>query len=721
MPRPYAAEVLSDNPVAYWRLGETSGTTAFDFTGKGRNGTYQGTPSLNQQPGIGEDRAVLFDGVDDYISVPDHASLAPASISVELWVAFSVLGGSNGSWVNRRGPVNIGGFTIEGYAGGTSWFVNIAGTWYQTLGPSPGLNVWHHMVGTYTSGDSRLYMDGALVAQTAPTGALNNPAGAVFEIGRSLFNSVCFPGQLDEIAIYDYALPAARVTAHAIAGGIYTTGVLADRPVGYWRLGESSGAVNDSSGSNNHGSHAGSPVYYYQPGALLTDDNRACSFTPTGTDYVTIPANASMAVTTAFTIEGWLYLRATQATGVAPCIFSTRWTGVEGGIAPVLGFGYGAGEENRMFVGFFDGAAWRQCFQNGTFPLNRWVHVAGVYSAGFLSIYMDGVVSASNGGHPATIPALTNAARHIGKRWDIDHIMDGVIDEVALYNSALPAQTIARHYARGRSRYASEVMSDAPLGYWRFGDPGELGGAYALDGSGYGRHGSFGGGVAGSQPGLISGDPSTSVSFDGATGNVVVPSLPTAASGDWTLEAHVVPSTLAPAQGGCICSNGTDQGGYSLHMSSQFNYSGPGTRLVMCVNGWGWLDGGYDFTSTTVPVHVVVRRTGTGTIAFFVNGVPRGTGSSGITTPALRFHIGAQETNANNGTMFRWFAGRIDEVAIYGTALSDARIAAHYAASRVAPLQRYDGAAWAAPTVRRWDGTQWVVTTPRRWDGAAWT
>ena len=38
----YAAEVLADSPVAYWRLSETSGSTVADETGNGHDGTVYG-------------------------------------------------------------------------------------------------------------------------------------------------------------------------------------------------------------------------------------------------------------------------------------------------------------------------------------------------------------------------------------------------------------------------------------------------------------------------------------------------------------------------------------------------------------------------------------------------------------------------------------------------------------------------------------------------------
>src|SRR6185437_12692528 len=68
-PRCYGDAVLSDSPVGYWRLDETTGTVATDSTGS-NPGTYVGGPALGQAGGLPDttnNRAPGLDGVDDRV------------------------------------------------------------------------------------------------------------------------------------------------------------------------------------------------------------------------------------------------------------------------------------------------------------------------------------------------------------------------------------------------------------------------------------------------------------------------------------------------------------------------------------------------------------------------------------------------------------------------------------------------------------------------------
>src|SRR5262245_23770527 len=70
----YAKIGLAKKPVGYWRLGEAAGPDAFDSSGNGHKGTYQGTPAFQERGAIAGDAntAVKLDGKNSYIEIADH-------------------------------------------------------------------------------------------------------------------------------------------------------------------------------------------------------------------------------------------------------------------------------------------------------------------------------------------------------------------------------------------------------------------------------------------------------------------------------------------------------------------------------------------------------------------------------------------------------------------------------------------------------------------------
>lgn len=94
----YASKVLSTAPanlIAYWPLWELSGTTADNWQGAARDGTYVASPSLGQT-GIGDGKtSVLLNGTTQYINIYT-ASLASAFNAAEgtmmAWAKVSAVG-----------------------------------------------------------------------------------------------------------------------------------------------------------------------------------------------------------------------------------------------------------------------------------------------------------------------------------------------------------------------------------------------------------------------------------------------------------------------------------------------------------------------------------------------------------------------------------------------------------------------------------------------------
>jgi hypothetical protein len=218
----YRDIVLSDNPIGYWRLGETSGTTAASEVG-GHHGTYNGTITKGR-PGVivGDSNTSILNGSGGYIQIPWNAAFQTNNWSLEAWIYptslppeqsgiitehFTGLGNPI-KFVLMFGAANLFGankLAIGRYTG-AAW---------QGVGETTNisLNQWHHIVGTYDGANFRLYRNGVQVAIAAATGTV---AGAdPIVIGRGISTGYpTFPGNIDEVAIYGAALPADRILKH---------------------------------------------------------------------------------------------------------------------------------------------------------------------------------------------------------------------------------------------------------------------------------------------------------------------------------------------------------------------------------------------------------------------------------------------------------------------------------------------------------------------------
>jgi hypothetical protein len=96
------------------------------------------------------------------------------------------------------------------------------------------------------------------------------------------------------------------------------------------------------------------------------------------------------------------------------------------------------------------------------------------------------------------------------------------------------ALTLLATYAQAApTKYATQVLADKPIGYWRLGEAPGTSAAVALRGD----NGTYSGGITLGQPGLHGGD--TAALFDGATGRIVVPNSSALNPRNITMEAKV--------------------------------------------------------------------------------------------------------------------------------------------------------------------------------------
>ena len=214
----YRSVVLADGPVAYWRLGESSGAAAADASGHGNAGSYVGSPSLGQAGAlVGDpDTSVGLNGTSQFMEVPFAAALNPSVFSVEAWVYPTGGAGSFRSVLTSR-DTPVRGLSL--YASDSNTWQAWLGTgasYLKLLGPAVAMNAWTHLVVTYNGSTASLYVNGSLAASTGLAYSPNTVRPMRIGAGRteSAGGDYMLPGRIDEVALYGTALSAAAVTTH---------------------------------------------------------------------------------------------------------------------------------------------------------------------------------------------------------------------------------------------------------------------------------------------------------------------------------------------------------------------------------------------------------------------------------------------------------------------------------------------------------------------------
>jgi hypothetical protein len=225
----YRSTVLADNPLFYYRLGETSGATALDEVTSSSNGTYYNTPSLGQTGAISGDSntSVLFEQANgEYaktVTLSSETSLLPCTI--ECFIKLSGASDDNAGIVfYRSGSYTASGLNIRGTALGKLGYhwANNSNTYFYSGGPTLSDNTWYYVALVVESTKATFYVieeDGTL------TTAVNSVSHSALDCSNDGWliardqNVRYFQGYLDEVAIYDQALSQSTLVAHAAAAG----------------------------------------------------------------------------------------------------------------------------------------------------------------------------------------------------------------------------------------------------------------------------------------------------------------------------------------------------------------------------------------------------------------------------------------------------------------------------------------------------------------------
>ena len=219
----YSGLVLLDNPTAYWRFGELSGTTAFDSARYAVNGTIAGTVTQGVTGPLLNDSNKAYSFTAGSVTAPSSGTnfTRGHDFSVECWFKFTGTGDKS---------------ILEKWSGGSTYpYViraagNVPPRWNRYDGvANPGVGSdanyndgnWHHLACTLKGTVMSIYTDGAFKNSTTDTTTTEAGNSDPLTIGNRGGGGFAWTGSIDEVALYDYALSGGQVLAHynaAISG-----------------------------------------------------------------------------------------------------------------------------------------------------------------------------------------------------------------------------------------------------------------------------------------------------------------------------------------------------------------------------------------------------------------------------------------------------------------------------------------------------------------------
>jgi hypothetical protein len=200
----YQERIVTNGPIAYWQLNETSGTVAFDYVG-GYDSTHvegvtvgQPGPRPPEFPGFtANNDAVQFDGTTSSSSSPGVSLLNNrTNFTLCGWISPLVI--AQGGLFGQNDVVEfrfLNTTTIE------LW--TPYGSIDYAVGPELTVGDWNFIVASGSSNALKLYVNGQVVATATATSGNGDPS---------------LNGLMDEVAVYPRTLSDLEIA------GIYATG-----------------------------------------------------------------------------------------------------------------------------------------------------------------------------------------------------------------------------------------------------------------------------------------------------------------------------------------------------------------------------------------------------------------------------------------------------------------------------------------------------------------
>jgi hypothetical protein len=232
--------------------------------------------------------------------------------------------------------------------------------------------------------------------------------------------------------------------AHNIGG--YAAAVLADSPAGYWRLGDAAGTTAAAAAGAATGTYTNGPVLQLAGGA--GDLDTAVRFDGID-DRVVFGDVNDFAGGVPFSLEAWIR-RGTDQTGWRYIVSKDSFAPSRNGWSLLVMDEWAPGEANKLGIDVFAGGSKQGLLSTTVTQPNTWYHVVATFDGTTFRMYVNGALE--NAWAPASPLSMPGNAAPVtvGDSAEGSTQFDGVIDEVAVYGTALSAGRVAAHYAAGR-------------------------------------------------------------------------------------------------------------------------------------------------------------------------------------------------------------------------------------------------------------------------------
>ena len=396
--------------VAAYSFDDVSGSTVPDASGGGNNGTLNGaTPAQAGRFGA----ALSFDGVNDFVAVPDAASLdLTDGMTLEAWVKPSALGRSWRTALIKEQATELS-YALYAHTGGygPSGHAYVRGDDERARATTPvDAGTWTHLAVTYDGSRIRLYRDGAQIESRSVGGPIETSSGQL-RIGGTQLWSEWFSGLIDEVRVYARALDSAEIQADAATpigdggggGGDPKDTTPPSAPNGLTRTASTPtsvtlgwNAATDDVGVTEYGVYRNGERVATVTGTTATVSGLTCGTTYTfGVDAADAAGNRSARTTATASTSG---CSDTTAPTAPPSVSST------GSTTTSISLSWGASSDNVGVAGY---GVWNADANAGT-TTSRTYTITGLECETTYSLSVDAFDAAGNRSARTTVQTATS-------------------------------------------------------------------------------------------------------------------------------------------------------------------------------------------------------------------------------------------------------------------------------------------------------------------------